>query len=96
MQVSKVAGFCDREGGSFFAEWSALFVLDGQQGDRVLFHYPRLQAATGAVETHDAVLGSLDRVRLQGSFRALPVRDAHDGEMTVCYRSYLPAAMRRV
>jgi hypothetical protein len=33
MQVSHVAGFCDREGGSFFQEWSALFVLDGEQGD---------------------------------------------------------------
>ena len=35
--------FCDREGASFFQEWSALFVLEGTQGDRILYHYPRLQ-----------------------------------------------------
>ena len=40
MKVSKVVAFCDREGGSFFAEWSGLFVLDGEGGDRVVFHYP--------------------------------------------------------
>ena len=96
MKVSKVAAFCDREGGSFFQEWSALFVLDGTQGDRVVFHYPRLQATAGAAETKDAVAAGLDRFRLSGRFRALPVRDAGDGEMVLCYRSYLPAAMRAV
>src|SRR5207253_395360 len=29
MQVSQLAGFCDREGASFFHEWSALFVAEG-------------------------------------------------------------------
>ncbi len=44
MKVSAVTGFCDREGSSFFQEWSALFVGAGQQGERILWHYPRLQA----------------------------------------------------
>ena len=35
MQVSKVVGFCDRESGGFFQEWSGLFVADGAEGDRV-------------------------------------------------------------
>lgn len=100
MQVSHVAGFCDREGGSFFQEWSALFVMDGAQGDRVIFHYPRLQAMTGAAEKAEGLVGmpagTLERLRLAGSFRALPVRDANDGEMVVCFRSYLPAAMRAI
>lgn len=104
MQVSQVVGFCDREGGSFFQEWSALFVLDGEQGDRVVFHYPRLQAMAGATEKSEAILGvqahaaldGLARLRLGGSFRALPVRDSRDGEMVLCFRSYLPAAMRSV
>ena len=43
MKVSAVVGFCDREGSTFFQEWSALFLADGQQGERVLWHYPRLQ-----------------------------------------------------
>lgn len=104
MQVCQVAGFCDREGGSFFQEWSALFVLEGEQGDRVVFHYPRLQAMAGAAEKSEAISGlkprrvadGLERLRLDGTFRALPVRDSRDGEMVLCFRSYLPAAMRAV
>jgi hypothetical protein len=100
MKVSRVAGFCDREGATFFQEWSALFLLEGVQGDRVAFHYPRLQATTGASEKSEGLVGvavgSLEKVRLAGSFRALPVRDANDGEMVVCFRSYLPAAMRTI
>jgi hypothetical protein len=96
MQVSRVAGFCDREGGSFFQEWSALFCLEGEQGDRVLFHYPRLQATLGPAESYEPVLKPLQRMRLAGSFRALPVKDANDGEMVLCFRSYLPAALRTI
>lgn len=50
MRVQPILGFVDREGGSFFQEWSALFVIAGDQGDRVYFHYPRLQAIAGAEE----------------------------------------------
>jgi len=97
MKVSAVAAFCDREGGSFFQEWSALFVVCGAQGDRVAFHYPRLQAMNGAAESAESVVkGSLEKLRLAGSFRALPVVDANDGESVVCFRSYLPAVMRMV
>jgi hypothetical protein len=104
MKVSRVAGFCDREGGSFFQEWSALFVIDGEQGDRIVFHYPRLQAMAGAAETSDTLghgvvkqdADGLKQMQLQGSFRALPVRDRNDGELIVCFRSYLPGAMRAV
>jgi hypothetical protein len=100
MQVSHVAGFCDREGGSFFQEWSALFVVDGEQGDRIVFHYPRLQATQGPAEKSENLtaskFGNLERVRLAGSFRALPVKDANDGEQIVCFRSYLPGPMRAV
>ena len=104
MKVSRVVGFCDREGGSFFQEWSALFVMDGEQGDRIVFHYPRLQAMAGPAEAADPLgqagvkqgAGGLEKIQLQGSFRALPVRDANDGELIVCFRSYLPGAMRAV
>jgi hypothetical protein len=90
MKVSGVVGFCDREGSNFFQEWSGLFVMDGQQGDRVLFFYPRLQATIGATEASVANSG-LQTVRLAATFRALPVKDAVDGEQVVCFRSYLPA-----
>lgn len=96
MQVNRLVGFVDREGGGWFQEWSGLFVMDGEQGDRVIYHYPRLQAMQGAAESVTALAGPLERVRLAGAFRALPVKDANDGETVVCFRSYLPAAMRSV
>lgn len=92
MRVSPMVGFCDREGGSFFPEWSGMFCVDGEQGDRVIYHYPRLQAVTGAEETTVAMAGGLERLRLVATFRGLPVVDANDGEMCVCFRSYFPAA----
>lgn len=96
MQVSKLMGFCDREGASFFQEWSALFVMPGTQGDRILFHYPRLQALQGSAESEVALSSPLEKVGLAGTFRALPVKDANDGETVLCFRSYLPAALRSI
>lgn len=96
MQVSSVVGFVDREGGGFFQEWSGLFVMDGEQGDRVIYHYPRLQAMQGSAEMVEPLAAPLEQVRLAGAFRALPVKDANDGETVLCFRSYLPGAMRAV
>jgi hypothetical protein len=96
MQVSQLIGFCDREGASFFQEWSALFVMQGAQGDRVLYHYPRLQAMQGSAETAHPLAAPLECIRLAGAFRALPVKDANDGETVLCFRSYLPAALRTI
>jgi hypothetical protein len=96
MQVSRLVGFVDREGGGFFQEWSGLFVMDGEQGDRVLYYYPRLQTMQGSAETVEALAAPLERVKLAGAFRALPVKDSNDGETVLCFRSYLPGAMRAV
>ena len=89
MRVSAVTGFCDREGSSFFQEWSALFVGEGQQGERVLWHYPRLQSMAGIAEENSKSAGGYEALRLQGAFRALPVSDPVDGENVVCFRSYV-------
>ena len=91
MRVQPITGFVDREGGTFFQEWSALFVLAGQQGERILCHYPRLQAVAGASEAAAAMAAPLERIALSASFRALPVTDANDGEQVVCFRSFLPS-----
>jgi len=93
MRVQQVLGFVDREGGSFFQEWSGLFVMPGEQGERILFYYPRLQAFAGAAESATTLLAPLERVALNASFRALPVTDANDGQQVVCFRSFLPSAM---
>lgn len=95
-KVQAVSAFVDREGGSFFQEWSALFVVAGSQGERIFFHYPRLQADCGAGESmlplDDRRKNGQARVLLKGQFLALPVSDPLDGERVVCYRSFLPAA----
>jgi hypothetical protein len=91
MRVQPISGFVDREGGSFFQEWSALFVVDGEQGERILFHYPRLQSMAGPAESSTALTPPLERIALSAAFRALPVTDANDGEQVVCFRSFLPS-----
>jgi hypothetical protein len=95
-KLQAVTGFVDREGGSFYQEWSALFVMQGSQGERMFFHYPRLQSLCGAEEAMQSLdakhKGGLERVLLKGQFLALPVTDALDGERVLCYRSFLPAA----
>ena len=96
MQLCQLAGFVDREGGTFFQEWSALFVMQGEQGDRIIFHYPRLQTMQGIAESLETLAAPLERARLSGAFRALPVKDTNDGAMVLCFRTYLPAPMRAV
>jgi hypothetical protein len=95
-KLQAVTGFVDREGGSFYQEWSALFVMQGSQGERVFFHYPRLQTMANAQEAIvplDAKQkDGLGRVQLIGKYLALPVTDSLDGERVVSYRSFLPAA----
>jgi hypothetical protein len=94
-KAQAVTGFVDREGGSFYQEWSALFVMEGSQGERIFFHYPRLQTMAGAQEVlvplNGKQKGGLERVMLKGQFLALPVTDPLDGERVLCYRSFLPA-----
>jgi hypothetical protein len=94
-KLQAVTGFVDREGGSFYQEWSALFVMEGSQGERIFFHYPRLQTAASAQEAalplDSKQQAGLARVLLKGQFLALPVTDPLDGERVVCYRSFMPA-----
>jgi len=94
-KLQALSGFVDREGGSFYQEWSALFVMQGSQGDRIFFYYPRLQTITGAQESAIPLSGKNPgghaRVLLKGQFLALPVTDPLDGERVLCYRSFLPA-----
>jgi hypothetical protein len=94
-KLQAVIGFVDREGGSFYQEWSALFILQGSQGERIFFYYPRLQTITGAEEPLVPLdikkKAGLNRVLLGAQFQALPVTDPLDGERVVCYRSFVPA-----
>ena len=95
-KLQALTGFVDREGGSFYQEWSALFLMHGGQGERIFFHYPRLQAMTGAEELGAPLDAKnkqgLQRMVLKAQLLAMPVTDALDGERVLCYRSFLPAA----
>jgi hypothetical protein len=93
MKVQVIEGFVDREGGSFFQEWSALLVMPGEQGERILYYYPRLQPTGGAQENTETLIGPLEWVTLNASFRALPIIDANDSEQVLCFRSFLPSPM---
>jgi len=95
-----VIAFVDREGGSFFQEWSALFVAENESGGRVCFYYPRLSAtnASGAAgklarENLSEFAKPLSALSLRASFLALPFTDTNDGQQVLCYRSYFPAGM---
>lgn len=94
-KLQAVTAFVDREGGCFYQEWSSLFVMEGSQGERIFYHYPRLQPLAGAEEVVTPLDGKSkngqSRVQLVGQFLALPVSDPLDGERVVCYRSFLPA-----
>jgi hypothetical protein len=66
-KVQAVTGFVDREGGCFYQEWSALFALEGSQGERIYYYYPRLQPIAGAEEVFVPLDASASR-SLSGGF----------------------------
>jgi hypothetical protein len=91
MKVQQLVGFVDREGGSFFQEWSALFLYEGSQGDRLFLYYPRLQPCASSAEGELMIAPSTAFVQPLTKFRALPISDGNDGQQAVCYRTYVPA-----
>lgn len=96
MQAQPIVALEDREGGTFFQEWSGLFLMQGEQGDALFFYYPRLQTAGGAAETMVPLVAPLSQLLLAGRFIALPVTDVLDGAQVCCYRTYLPCANAQV
>jgi hypothetical protein len=95
-----IVGFVDREGGSFFQEWSGLFVAEEESGGRVCFYYPRLSPSTtsarGVREDFATLKKPLSLISLRASLLALPYTDGNDGQTVLCYRSYFPGAMAAV
>jgi hypothetical protein len=91
MYAQRVIAFVDREGSSFFQEWSGLFVVPADSGGRACFYYPRLQVAASGHETRQELAAPLFSHMLHASLHALPASDANDGETVLCYRSYFPA-----
>ena len=96
MGVQKVAALLDREGGSYFQEWAALFVVTGGTGGRACFYYPRLQPAASTSELRQEIEAPLFSAMLHAKLRAMPSVDPNDGETVLCYRSYFPAKTAKV
>jgi hypothetical protein len=96
--LQKVVAFVDREGGSFFQEWSALFIHQEQSGGRICFYYPRLSPSAPQAsdkngyhrENRVAISSPLSATVLHASFLALPYTDRNDSETVLCYRVYFP------
>lgn len=91
MKMQCTLGFVNREGGSFFQEWSGLFLVEGVQGETLFCYYPRLQACEVSKEVKMPLATSLDMIQLYGNFRALPIIDSLDGQAVLCYRYFCPA-----
>ena len=96
MGVQKIAALLDREGGTYFQEWAALFVVTGSTGGRACFYYPRLQPAASTSELRQEIEAPLFSAMLHAKLRAMPSVDANDGETVLCYRSYFPAGTAKV
>lgn len=96
MGVQKVVAFVDREGGSFFQEWSGLFVIPSETGGRICIYYPRLQPCASNGEQHRDWAAPFFNTMSHVSLRALPTTDSNDGEAVLCYRSYFPSACAAV
>jgi hypothetical protein len=98
--AQKVVAFVDREGGSFFQEWSGLFVMEEDSGGRVCFFYPRLSpitahsaSAAGFQREQDLeVTKPVGAIALRAAFVAMPHTDENDSQPVLCYRSYFPAS----
>ena len=97
--AQKVVAFLKREGGSFFQEWSALFVVEDENGARICHYYPRLQPVAPATESatpleHSQTVSAPQFYSwaLHASLVALPHTDINDGEQVLCYSSFFPAA----
>ena len=89
--AQKVIAFADREGGSFFQEWSGLFVFDDESGGRAFLYYPRLRPAAPAGEAGWDLEPPLRGLALHAALAAFPHTDVNDGEQVACYRSFVPA-----
>ncbi len=93
--LQQVMALVDREGGSFFQQWSGLFVMEEESGGRVCYYYPILSPCTVKPawqrESLVQIQKPIGEMVLQAAFTALPTIDGNDAAVVLCYRSYFPA-----
>ena len=91
MSVQKVVAFVDREGSSFFQEWSGLFIVAPDSGGQLLLLLSASAAGGRRIRNASGICRSALQPPLHVSLHALPTTDANDNETVLCYRSYFPA-----
>lgn len=91
-KVQKISGYASREGGTYIAEWSAIFLLDTIDSSQLLFYYPRVSPDQFSGYTEENVPGatSIQSRSLTASFDAMAFDDPLDGETIVRYSAYYP------
>jgi hypothetical protein len=97
-KIQKISGYLAREGGTYIAEWSAVFVLDSIDTSQVLFYYPRLAPDTfgGFTEENLQNATAMQTEGLNASFDSLAFDDPLDGETVVAYRAYFPSPGQQI
>lgn len=92
-KVEVISGWSAREGGTFIAEWSGLFLCSTIDGAQLFIYYPHISilqnrdvAAAWAIEN----IGTTDLggMELDAQYAALAFDDPLDGETVVSYEGY--------
>lgn len=94
-KVQKIKGFTSREGGTYIAEWSALFCMDTLNSCQIVIYYPHVSAAQfrefGTWQIENAGTTDMTGYSLDCTMQALAFDDPLDGETVVSYTAYYPA-----
>lgn len=100
-KVQAIKGWAAREGGTFIAEWSGLFLMNTIDNAQIAVYYPHISisqnkdvAANWAIEN----IGTTDMTgnQLDAQFAALAFDDPLDGETVVGYKAFYPGPARNI
>ena len=91
-KVQRVTGYSSREGGTYIAEWSAIFLMNTVDASQVMLYYPRVAPAafSGLTEVAIQNITSMQEYDLEAQFEAMAFDDPLDGETVVRYSAYYP------
>lgn len=92
MKVQVIKGWTAREGGTFIAEWSGLFLLNTVDQAQLAVYYPHISIAqmrdfAGAWAIENIGTTDLGGSELDAQFNALAYDDPLDGETVVGYKA---------
>jgi len=99
-KVQQMIGTASREGGTYITEWSAMFILDSQNGDQFCIYYPHVSISQFKdISTWNINnIGTTDTTgyQLDATMQALAFDDPLDGETVVGYRAWYPNPLANI